>query len=62
MTTDNAKLSPGQNLRYSGKGFVGYIQGQPYMVFERYTDGQLIVVRYNKSSILINKRYALAVK
>jgi len=62
MITEKDRFSPGQNLRYSGKGFPGYVEGQPYMVFERYADGGKIIVRYNDTSILINKRYALLVK
>ena len=56
------EFTPGQNLRYSGKGFDGYIKGQPYMVFERYVDGQRIIVRYNSASVEVNKRYTLLVK
>jgi hypothetical protein len=62
MTTENTKLTPGQNLRYSGKGFPGYVKGQPYMVFESYLNDQKIVVRYNDARILVNKRYTLLVK
>jgi hypothetical protein len=62
MITQEMKLTPGQNLRYSGKGFPGYIEGQPYMVFERYADSQKIIVRYNATRVAVNKRHALPVK
>ncbi len=62
MISEIDKLSPGQNLRYIGKGFTGYVEGQPYMVFEGYAAGGKIMVRYNNASILINKRYVLLVK
>jgi len=62
MTIDEKELSPGQNLRYSGKGFPGYIEGQPYMVFERYADREKIIVRYNDTKVVVNKRYTLLVK
>lgn len=62
MTTDKSKLRPGQNLRYLGKGFPGYIKGQPYMVFEGHLNNQKIIVSYNNGRVLVNKRYIALVK
>lgn len=62
MIAEKIELSPGQNLRYSGKGFPGYIKGQPYMVFESYLDNRKIVARYNHSKVLVDIRHILLIK
>ena len=62
MIAEEIELCPGQNLRYSGKGFPGYIKGQPYMVFEGYADSRKIIVRYNSARVLVDKRYTMLVK
>jgi len=62
MIAEEVLLTPGQNLRYSGKGFPGYIKGQPYMVFESYSDGNKIIVRYNNTKVLVDRRNTLVIK
>jgi len=62
MITDESKLTPGQNLRYLGKGFPGYIDGQPYMVFESHLNKEKIIVSYNQGRVLVNKRQISLVK
>jgi hypothetical protein len=62
MIAEEVKLQPGQNLRYAGKGFPGYVKGQPYMVFEGYLDSHKIVVRYNSAKVLVDRRHTLLIK
>ncbi len=59
---DDVELQPGQNLRYHGKGFPGYVKGQPYMVFESYLNTYKIAVRYNNAKVMVDKRHATLVK
>jgi hypothetical protein len=49
------KLVAGQNLRYVGKGFPGYIKGQPYMVFVAYHSVHEVLVKYNDADVIVNK-------
>lgn len=49
------KFIPGQNLRYMGKGFPGFVKGQPYMVFVAYHQGHEVLVKYNESNIMVSK-------
>jgi hypothetical protein len=49
------KLKPGQNLRYTGKGFPGYVKGQPYMVFVAYHEIHEALVKYNDQTVIVNK-------
>ncbi|HZY35603.1 MAG TPA: hypothetical protein VFE53_03080 [Mucilaginibacter sp.] len=56
------ELQPGQNLRYTGNGFPGYIKGQPYMVFQGHLNKQKIIVSYNDRKVLVNKRNISPVK
>jgi len=39
------KLSPGQNIRYVGKGFPGFIKGLPYMTFVSYHNSSHCLVK-----------------
>lgn len=47
MLVKKKKMLPGQNIRYLGKGFPGFIQGQPYMSFLAYQDELQISAVYN---------------
>jgi hypothetical protein len=49
------KLTPGQNVRYIGRGFPGFVKGQPYMVFVDYHQGHEVLVKYNDANIVVSK-------
>ncbi len=49
------KLSAGQNLRYTGRGFAGYVKGQPYMVFIAPHSVYQIRVNYNGADMVVDK-------
>jgi hypothetical protein len=49
------KLLPGQNLRYTGRGFAGYVKGQPYMVFIAPHSVHQILVNYNGADTIVDK-------
>ncbi|WP_207532457.1 hypothetical protein [Desertivirga arenae] len=55
MIKREKKLVPGQNLRYSGKGFPGFKKEQPYMVFVDYKGVHQLVVTYNDMEVVVNK-------
>lgn len=55
MIRKNIKLSAGQNLRYTGKSFAGYVKGQPYMVFIAPHNVYQIVVNYNGATMIVDK-------
>lgn len=57
MIRRDVKLVPGQHLRYLGKGFPGYMNGQPYMVFVAYHTPSQYLVQYNGLRVVINMRY-----
>ncbi|MDT3405132.1 hypothetical protein [Mucilaginibacter terrae] len=52
---------PGQSLRYLGKGFPGYVAGQPYMVFVAPHHGSQYLVEYNALRVVVNRRYVKVV-
>jgi len=56
-----APVLPGQSLRYLGKGFPGYVEGQPYMVFVAQHNNSQYLVEYNQLRLVINKRYVKVV-
>jgi len=60
MLYNEIKLSTGQNLRYVGKGFPGFVKGQPYMTFISHHNAYQYLAKYNDVSIIVNKRYAIA--
>jgi len=45
----------GQNVRYIGRGFPGYVKGQPYMIFIAYQGIYEVLVRYNNTDIKVSK-------
>lgn len=53
--TGQDKFIPGQNLRYCGKGFAGFIKNQPYMVFISYYREHDALVIYNGINLVINR-------
>jgi len=55
MIRKNLKLSAGQNLRYTGRGFAGYVKGQPYMVYIAPHSVYQILVNYNGTDMIIDK-------
>lgn len=59
---EDVKLQPGQNLRYSGKGFPGYIPGLPYMVFVASLNNHRIAVKYNGINVCISRSCIRVVK
>jgi hypothetical protein len=54
-------LLAGQNLRYVGKGFPGFIKGLPYMTFISHHNAYQYLAIYNERRIIVNKRYAIAI-
>jgi hypothetical protein len=55
MMRKNMQLLAGQNLRYTGKGFSGYVKGQPYMVFIASHNIYQILVSYNGINMVVDK-------
>jgi len=55
------KLTVGQNLRYTGKIFPGYIKGLPYMTFIAYHSSAQSLVNYSGMRILISTCHAVAI-
>jgi hypothetical protein len=53
MNLRRRKLVAGQNLRYVGKAFPGFVTGQRYMTFLSYHTNLEIVVKYNDTEITI---------
>ena len=53
MNLRRKKLVLGQNLRYVGKAFPGFVNGQRYMTFLSYQTNLEILVKYNGSEITI---------
>jgi hypothetical protein len=60
MIYKEIKLTAGQNLRYIGKGFPGFIKGLPYMTFVKNHNSSQYLVNYNEIRVIVNKRYAIA--
>ncbi len=48
-------LAPGQNIRYSGRDFPGYVRGQPYMVFIGYQNHRQARVNYNGKTTIVSR-------
>jgi hypothetical protein len=59
MTHKEIKLISGQNLRYLGKGFPGYVNGLPYMTFISHHNATQYLVNYSGIPIIVNKRFAI---
>ncbi|MFB9841607.1 hypothetical protein [Mucilaginibacter ginsenosidivorans] len=57
MIRKNMKLAEGQNLRYTGKGFSGYIKGQPYMIYIATHSIYQIQVKYNGVDMVVDKYF-----
>lgn len=55
VSDSKVKFLPGQNLRYCGKGFAGFIKGQPYMVFIAYYREHDALVGYNGANVIVNR-------
>ena len=55
------ELVAGQTLRYTGKGFPGFVKGLPYMTFIANHNTYQYLVTYNESRIVVNKRYAIPI-
>jgi hypothetical protein len=51
----NLELLPGQNLRYTGRFFPGFIREQPYMVFIGLHNVYQILVNYNGQEMVVDK-------
>ena len=49
------KLLAGQNLRNTGRGFAGYVKGQPYMIFKATHSAYQILVNYNGVDMVVDK-------
>lgn len=45
----------GQNLRYIGRPFPGFVKGQPYMTFVQTHEENRYLVRYNEKNIVVHK-------
>lgn len=43
----------GENIRYVGKAFPGFVPGQRYMTFLSYKGNLEILVRYNDTEIIV---------
>jgi len=61
MIYKEIKLLAGQNLRYIGKGFPGFVKGSPYMTFVAHHNSSQCIVNYNDIHVVINKRYVVAI-
>lgn len=55
MTSKNLQVLPGQNLRYTGRFFPGFVKGLPYMVFIGSHSIYQIRVTYNGLEIIVDK-------
>ncbi|MGZ3751062.1 MAG: hypothetical protein ACXVB0_20950 [Mucilaginibacter sp.] len=62
MAKNNLQLRAGQNLRYIGKGFPGYVKGQPYMMFIADHNVYQVLVEYNGANIVIDKYFIEAIR
>jgi hypothetical protein len=62
LIEDDKPPMPGQTLRYTGKGFPGYIEGLPYMIFISQHNASQYLVQYNGVQMVVNMRYALPLK
>ena len=55
------ELVAGQTLRYTGKGFPGFVKGLPYMTFISHHNSYQYLASYNNVPVIVNKRYAIPV-
>ena len=55
MIRKNLQLTPGQNLRYTGRFFPGFVKEQPYMIFIANYSVYQIRVNYNGNEIIVDK-------
>jgi hypothetical protein len=61
MINKEIELKAGQNLRYHGKGFKGYIKGLPYMIFVAYHGITKVRVKYNNTNVIVSRADAEAI-
>lgn len=61
MIYKEIKLEAGQNLRYTGKGFPGFVKGLPYMRFMKHHNSSQYLVNYNEILLIVNSRHAIAI-
>lgn len=61
MNKKKFKLVPGQNLRYTGRFFPGYIKGQPYMVFIAMHSFRQVRVNYNGEEMVVDTYFTDAI-
>lgn len=61
MIRKKSPLLPGQNLRYTGRFFPGFIKEQPYMVFVATHSVYQYLVNYNGLEIVVEKYFTEAV-
>ena len=57
MLKKHFKLTTGQNLRYTGKLFPGFIKGLPYMVFISKYSSYQVMVNYNGLDTIVEKYF-----
>ena len=55
MIRKNIRLLPGQNLRYTGRFFPGFVKEQPYMIFIAIHNVYQLRVSYNGTEIIVDK-------
>lgn len=55
MKQKEIKLIAGQNIRYTGWAFPGFIKDQPYMQFVAYHNEHEAKVNYNGNIIIVSK-------
>lgn len=61
MMRKKNQLLPGQNLRYTGRFFPGFIKEQPYMVFVAAHSVFQYRVNYNGLELVVEKYFTEAV-
>jgi len=57
MANSIFQYTSGQNLRYTGKAFPGFIKGLPYMVFVAPHSAYQILVSYNGHQLVVEKYF-----
>ncbi len=55
MLLEKKKMFCGQNIRYVGKSFPGFIRNQPYMTFLAYQNGPEIRATYNGTEVTVSE-------
>ncbi|MBC8052634.1 MAG: hypothetical protein H7Y13_06180 [Sphingobacteriaceae bacterium] len=53
MLLKKKKLTAGQDIRFIGKGFPGFVKGQRYMVFLSYQNNLEILAKYNNTEVTV---------